>query len=1673
MDVGISKEMNMLEQRSLKVEWAKRAVAKFMVFVLCVMSIQGTLLSAKIVKADGPGDMNMIFYATDIMYQKTIDDVSNESLGDSGLAGATINILKNGQKLNFLDSGAGYYNLTNSPIGAETDITTDADGRIEVRGLDKSATDYQVVLTEADAPAGFFCPQPSNRNVTIQKKVTGQSGEPDIWYTMYQYTAREMIMRAKKGDGTLLNGINIAFRFASLREDAEFIKIADGIYRQALAHENGVTTLVTANVEGQDGVVLIHGIEPSVPFVQAANKANDGFYVGKHFPVTWRQAPKNLPNPSQVRIDCGEAIFYVDTYDPTSIPLPAPLVGYGEWKINPSMSDEFDGEILDQTKWRTGHYVSNPAHSSIEDGYLKLVQDLNSAGTGIDAGGIWANDISMLYGYFECRMRTSYMPSTANFWMMSQGEHHKDVEIDVCENRAASKLEPSGGLDRLNNMNAHYPNLIDELAWYTPSTSMGRSELLPDGKSATEDFITYGVLWEPGKVTYYAEDQVMYVINRDYASPMGVIVDVYNRANLTDYTVAEFADLHNGFPINTTLVDYIRAWTREDITYQPQEKYRGDDDHITTLPKTPQIDVPGNWVLKQERSDEFDDDEISKTLWGKFYSGEAEAYETLRLAREVYDPYNGENQFPATGIATVDNYINDNNRNEWVDSHWVATNSQLGAPYRDGYYEFRAQISENSSNNNIVLQTPNQASKIHFKMVGDPVQNDGQKGKVYITVSDTDTGTLATTEVLLADGGDGYHLYSVLRKQGTITIYVDGQEVYTSAFNEYGGLNIRMEVDEDPQKNGIDSYERLTDGRDNNFYIDYVRYYQTTSVQPVSTTINGVTTLDGVAAENGAFDFELSYVETNITAPVISNAAVSNTASGAIEFGPIKFTEAGTYTFKVTEVAGSNPLIGYDTKEYVVTIEVEENAIGTELLIKSQTTTLNGNAENIEFMNITNTLTATEVDIAGTKTLDGNAPAAGAFDFAIAFDAAASTSGLTAPTINPSTVSNDGSGDFSFEDIELAEEGTYVFEITETHGGDPGIKYDNRVYTVTIVVAKNQAGTALEVISEVITLAGTPVTDILFENETEVPNSAETARQVRKTWDDANDQDGKRPTTIQVQLYADGVAYDGPSGGEGLVTLSEANNWHHLWLGLPEKTPGDVLIDYTVQEVGVPAEYTATIVYDSSMFTFNITNTYSPETVNVAGTKTWNDANDQDGKRPASITVRLLANGTEIDAVTVGATEGWAYSWANLDAYENGVAIVYTVTEDPVSDYTTTYQGYDITNDYTPGETGRTVTKVWIDGNNQDGMRPSAINVQLYADGVAEGAAVELNEGNGWSCTWTGLPEYDGAVLIDYTVQELNIPVDYAVSYSADTFAITNTYAPEKVTINGTKTWDDENDKDGIRPIAIIVRLYADGVEIATETVTETGHWQYEFANLPKYAGGVEINYTIDEDAVAGYETTINGYDITNKHEPAPSNEVVIKTVNKVWNDNDDKAGKRPTEIKVQLLADGVAYGSEVALNKANNWTYTWTNLPKENGGQEVVYTVKEVAVSQGYKVSYSGDTFTITNTYENPTPNPSPTTPTPTPTPTPADKATTTPTPTPAAATVRAVPNQASNSTGGNNGGSGVNGGTTGSGGSGSSGSSTGAKTGDTTQSFVLVLLMAIAGVAVTTLLTKKRKTR
>ena len=105
------------------------------------------------------------------------------------------------------------------------------------------------------------------------------------------------------------------------------------------------------------------------------------------------------------------------------------------------------------------------------------------------------------------------------------------------------------------------------------------------------------------------------------------------------------------------------------------------------------------------------------------------------------------------------------------------------------------------------------------------------------------------------------------------------------------------------------------------------------------------------------------------------------------------------------------------------------------------------------------------------------------------------------------------------------------------------------------------------------------------------------------------------------------------------------------------------------------------------------TPTPEPEYIDISGSKTWNDNDDELGLRPESVTVRLLRNGEVIDQTTMSAATGWTYSFENLpETDEFGNRYNYTVSEQIVNGYYGRVSGFDLINDLVPTTTTTTTT---------------------------------------------------------------------------------------------------------------------------------------------------------------------------------------------------------------------------------------------------------------------------------------------------------------------------------------------------------------------------------------------
>lgn len=472
---------------------------------------------------------------------------------------------------------------------------------------------------------------------------------------------------------------------------------------------------------------------------------------------------------------------------------------------------------------------------------------------------------------------------------------------------------------------------------------------------------------------------------------------------------------------------------------------------------------------------------------------------------------------------------------------------------------------------------------------------------------------------------------------------------------------------------------------------------------------------------------------------------------------------------------------------------------------------------------------------------------------------------------------------------------------------------------------------------------------------------------VTKVWDDSNNIDGMRPDSVTIHL-------NGSDGSSTEATLSNAKDWKYTFKHMPLFDANGNEITYTITEDAVTG-YTYTVTNKDRAFT--ITNKHTQETFSIPVTKTWEDNGNQDGVRPSAIHVTLMGSDGNVYEANLTAAGKWKYEFKDLPRYwMEGVAIDYTLNEEAVNGYTYKIEGdadtgFTVTNEHISAVTNVVVNKYWEDAENQDGVRPDSVAVTLSgSDGKTYKAT--LTKDTGFSKTFENLPVFfNNGTKITYTVTEDAVNGYTGKITTDDTgyiLSITNTHAPETIRKTVTKTWDDGNDRDGIRPTNVKIELYGTDGTRRTQYLTKDNHWSYSFENLPKYQNeGTIILYTIKEEAVDGYTqksvTTTAGFDLTNTHEIQTAD----YEVKKVWIDDNDRDGARPTSITLTLTgSDGSKYTK--LMTAADNWNaVTFERVPMFNGGKYITYTLTENEVPSyinSIEVSEDGKHFTVTNTH-------------------------------------------------------------------------------------------------------------
>ena len=488
-----------------------------------------------------------------------------------------------------------------------------------------------------------------------------------------------------------------------------------------------------------------------------------------------------------------------------------------------------------------------------------------------------------------------------------------------------------------------------------------------------------------------------------------------------------------------------------------------------------------------------------------------------------------------------------------------------------------------------------------------------------------------------------------------------------------------------------------------------------------------------------------------------------------------------------------------------------------------------------------------------------------------------------------------------------------------------------------------------------------------------------TAVTANVTWDDADNQDGIRPKEVTLQLTADGEAV----GDAITVKADSEGNWTKTWSNLPVNKEGAVgqAVVYTVEETGLPDGYTITTGTDEETGAITVKNSHTPAVKDLTVSAKWDDADDQDGVRPASVDAVLYAGDTATDkTVTLTAEENWTATIKDMPVYtagKVGEAVSYSLkAAKEVEGYTSTTDGLNLTFSHKTAVTSVTATIAWDDADNQDGIRPDNVSLQLKAGGEAVGSKITVDAANDkWTKTWDNLPLKKAGKKIEYTVEESNLRAEYTqktTGTAADGFTITNSYTPKGVDIAVSVNWNDADNQDGMRPEFVEAELYAGDTSTGKKVkLTADNEWKATFEKMAVNKNGKPIEYSLVSTKAEGYEIKTTGSateGLVLNYTHAVKTVDVKATV--VWEDGNNKDGVRPDTVSLQLKADGENLGDVITVNEKSKWTKTWTGLGENKAGKKVTYTVEVVGLKggeDGYTAEITGDAgtgFTVTATH-------------------------------------------------------------------------------------------------------------
>lgn len=336
--------------------------------------------------------------------------------------------------------------------------------------------------------------------------------------------------------------------------------------------------------------------------------------------------------------------------------------------------------------------------------------------------------------------------------------------------------------------------------------------------------------------------------------------------------------------------------------------------------------------------------------------------------------------------------------------------------------------------------------------------------KATVIISAGQTGSVSIGSLL-----EGVYSYTLkVTNPNSVTVQYDDTvyEIDVDVFQGVSGISY------------IYSVKRL-EGQGTTAKTDTIKFTNRAQ-EPLTVTPSVEKVINGETREDSSFTFTLEASGTN-NPPMPEGSAdgkkdvtidfAKGVRQGRAEFGPITFTEAGTFEYRVIEkaVTPAQRYFTYDpsvyTIKYVVSLEDGIPVVQEHILKANPDATDSTHMTHVQFVNdyIHPSDTPISETFTVSKKIEGTPDTKESFHFVLK----PSDPDCPLPELPDAHVDNTkaeiiGEGETSFGEILFTEPGTYSYTITEEAGNSAGYTYDKSVYSITYVVTEyEEKGTGI------------------------------------------------------------------------------------------------------------------------------------------------------------------------------------------------------------------------------------------------------------------------------------------------------------------------------------------------------------------------------------------------------------------------------------------------------------------------------------------------------------------------------------------------------------------------------------------------------------------------------------